>query len=210
MNINSESPLRLASEAPCTPADPVGADFAQSPMPPHVAETVRLIAQIHTQHRQNTSSAQRWVDAATALAGRPIFLALVCAGVAIWVVFNSVTSLTGAHPPDPAPFAWLELALTLTALVVAVLILATQRRADVLAGVRSQMTLELTILTEQKVAKIIELVEELRRDSPQVRDRVDSEARDMATKADPHAVLGAIDETNREMRATIDQEQHDP
>jgi uncharacterized membrane protein len=72
------------------------------------------------------------------------------------------------------------------------------------------MTLELTILTEQKVAKIIELVEELRRDSPQVRDRVDSEARDMATKADPHAVLGAIDETNREMRATIDQEQHDP
>ena len=72
------------------------------------------------------------------------------------------------------------------------------------------MTLELAILTEQKVAKLIELVEEFRRDSPEVRDRIDSEAHDMATRADPHAVLGAIKETDKEMRAAIDQEKASP
>jgi uncharacterized membrane protein len=93
---------------------------------------------------------------------------------------------------------------------MAALILVTQRRADVLASVRSQMTLELTILTEQKVAKIIELVEELRRDSPAVHDRIDTEAHDMATKADPQAVHGAIDEINRESQVAVDQQRHNP
>ena len=94
----------------------------------------------------------------------------------------------------------------MTALLMTILILVSQKSADRLAEVRGQMTLELTLLTEQKVAKIIELVEELRRDSPEVRDRIDTEAREMATHADPHAVLSAIKEIDREMRAAIDEE----
>jgi uncharacterized membrane protein len=57
------------------------------------------------------------------------------------------------------------------------------------------MTLEATLLTEQKTRKIIELLEELRRDSPGVRDREDVEADQMAAKADPHDVLAVIEET---------------
>ena len=173
-------------------------------MPAHVAETVRLIALLHAKHHQNTSAAQRYIQRATALVGRPLYLGLMCCAVAAWIALNSAMPLFGARAFDSPPFAWLELVLTLTALVVAVLILATQRRADELADVRGQMTLELAILTEQKVAKLIELVEEFRRDSPEVRDRIDPEAHDMATKADPHAVLGAIKETDKEMRAAID------
>lgn len=73
-----------------------------------------------------------------------------------------------------------------------ILILATQRREDQLAGHREQLTLELGILSEQKAAKIIELLEELRRDSPHLRDRVDHEALALSAPADPEAVLEAI------------------
>ena len=170
-------------------------------MPAHVEETARLIALIHAKHHQNTSSAQRYIERATALVGRPLHLGFMCCAVVAWIALNTVTPLIGLHSLDSPPFAWLELSLTLTALIVAVLILATQRRADELAYVREQMTLELAILTEQKVAKLIELVEEFRRDSPEVQDRIDSEAHDMATRADPHAILGAIKETDKEMRA---------
>ena len=52
----------------------------------------------------------------------------------------------------------------LLALYVTVLILTTQRRDDQLASYREQLTLELAILGEQKSAKIISLLEELRRD----------------------------------------------
>ena len=59
------------------------------------------------------------------------------------------------------------------------------------------MTLEATLLTEQKTRKIIELLEELRRDSPGVRDREDVEALQMAAKADPHEVLAVIEEVTQ-------------
>ena len=74
-------------------------------------------------------------------------------------------------------------------------ILTTQRREDQLAGYREQLTLELAILGEQKSAKIIALLEEMRRDSPTLRNRVDEEATAMSVAADPQAVLDAIKET---------------
>jgi uncharacterized membrane protein len=65
------------------------------------------------------------------------------------------------------------------------------------------MTLEAALMTEQKTRKIIDLLEELRRDSPHVPDRDDSEASQMAAKADPRAVLDAIEESaSRAVRPT--------
>ena len=167
---------------------------------------MRSIALLHAKHREDASSAQHKVDRVTSAAGRPLFLGLVCAAVVLWIAVNVALPLFKLHAIDPPPFAWLELVLTLTALVIAVLILITQGSADRLADVRGQMTLELALLTEQKAAKIIELVEELRRDSPEIHDRVDSEARDMATRADPHAVLGAIKKIDKEKVAPTDLE----
>jgi uncharacterized membrane protein len=77
-----------------------------------------------------------------------------------------------------------------------VLILATQRREDQLAQRRELLILELAILAEQKTAKVIQLLEESRRDNPLIRNRVDPEAEAMAQPADPKSVLDAITETH--------------
>jgi uncharacterized membrane protein len=69
-----------------------------------------------------------------------------------------------------------------------VLILATQRRDDMLAQRRERMMLELAILSEQKLAKIIQLLEESRRDNPLLDNRVDASAAAMETPADPHTL----------------------
>ena len=64
------------------------------------------------------------------------------------------------------------------------------------------LNLELGILNEQKTAKVIALLEELRRDSPHVHDRVDELADVMGRPADPQSVIDAIEETRAEaMRA---------
>jgi uncharacterized membrane protein len=97
----------------------------------------------------------------------------------------------------------MELFLTATALIIAVMILTSQSRADRFANLREQMTLEATLLTEQKTRKIIELLEELRRDSPGVRDRRDLEAEQMAAKTDPHEVMTAIEEDVHETVQTV-------
>jgi uncharacterized membrane protein len=55
--------------------------------------------------------------------------------------------------------------------------------------------LQLHLLSEQKIAKLITLVEELRSDLPNVGDRHDPGAEAMKQAVDPHAVLDALEET---------------
>jgi len=102
----------------------------------------------------------------------------------------------GYRPIDSPPFSWLADAVSLLSLYMVVLILATQRREDQLAQHRELLILELAILSEQKTAKVIQLLEEVRRDSPLLRSRVDQEAQAMAQPADPQSVLDVIKEAH--------------
>ena len=61
------------------------------------------------------------------------------------------------------------------------------------------MTLELALLNEQKTAKVIQLLEEFRRDIPIVDDRDDPEAKAMAEPAEPERVVEAIRKTRAEV-----------
>jgi uncharacterized membrane protein len=54
--------------------------------------------------------------------------------------------------------------------------------------------LKVTLLTEQKAAKLINLLEELRRDLPNVKDRHDPEANALQEAMNPDRVLAALDE----------------
>src|ERR1700722_11307844 len=163
-------------------------------LPAHVEEIVRAIERLHADHRRQATRLERAFERTTALLGRPAFLGVLTLLVLLWVGVNLALPRIGMAALDVPPFPWLEGALTLMALYMAALILTTQRRADQFASHREQMTLQLAILSEQKIAKIIALVEELRRDSPEIRDRIDSEAQAMATHTNPEAVSQAIKE----------------
>ena len=52
--------------------------------------------------------------------------------------------------------------------------------------------LQLNLLSEQKIAKLISLVEELRTDLPNVKNRADLEAEIMQQAIDPQAILEVI------------------
>ena len=164
-------------------------------LPAHIDDTIQAIAKLHSDHRQEAGTLQRLVERLTASIGRPQFIAALTTGIALWIGGNLVLLLYDLKPWDDPPFGWLQGALGLLALYVTVLILTTQRREDQLAGYREQLTLELAILSEQKSAKIIALLEEMRRDSPSLKNRIDVEAAEMAVAADPQAVLDAIKES---------------
>jgi uncharacterized membrane protein len=158
-------------------------------VPSHIAETIQSIALLHAEHHRKSSFSERVADRATAFVGRPVFLLMLVMATGMWIGVNLLVRAEGGAPLDPPPFVWLGLALSGSGLLVAILILVTQRRADRFAGLREQMTLEATLLTEQKTRKIIELIEELRRDSPQIIDRLDQEAQQMSSKSEPRTVL---------------------
>ena len=167
-------------------------------LPAHIEETIRSIARLHARHYQNATPLQRVVDRTTALLGSPRSIGVLTVIAAGWISLNLLAAALGYRPIDPPPFSGLAGAVSLVSLYLVVLILATQRREYQLAQLREQLTLELAILGEQKTAKVIQLLEESRRDNPLIRNRVDQVAEAMAQPADPQSVLDAIKETHAE------------
>ena len=113
----------------------------------------------------------------------------------LWIAGNVLTQYLHLPTVDAPPFNWLQGATSVLALYITVMILTTQRRENELSDLREQLNLELVITNEQKTAKVIQLLEELRLDMPQVRNRPDPEAIAMAQPADPEVMLAAIKET---------------
>ena len=165
-------------------------------LPDHTEETIRSIAQLRAEHHENATALERALDHVTALLSRPWFIGVITVIVIGWVGLNLGAVAFGVRPIDPPPFSWLGGAVSLVSLYMVVLILATQRREDQLAQRREMLILELALLSEQKTAKVIQLLEESRLDNPLIRDRVDPEAEAMAQPTDPKSVLDAIKETH--------------
>jgi uncharacterized membrane protein len=168
--------------------------------PDHVDKAVRSVTQLHSEHHGKATSPQRAVNIVAAVMGRPWFIALVSFTVVGWVAVNLIAARMGVEAIDPPPFAWLEVAATLFSLLLVVLLLVAQKHEDELNAHRDTLTLELAILSEHKIAKVIQLLEELRRDSPQVQDRDDPQAQQMSEPADTGSVLAAVNE--KEEQAT--------
>lgn len=170
---------------------PTGSTAGTADLSEHITQSVDELAEIHLTHYRNASWLQRTINRLTALVATPSALVALSLGMALWIGVTLAVKRQGIDEPS---FGWLELAATCAALLVAVLILVTQRHQDQLAERRGQLTLELAILADKKNAKIIALLEELRRDHPQVSDRLDPVSADMATPTDVPTVLAAIDE----------------
>ena len=83
--------------------------------------------------------------------------------------------------------------MSLCALLMTTVILTTENRQSAEADRRATLSLQMTSLTETKVAKLIELIERLRDDSPDIAQRVDPEAREMQSAADPKRVLEVME-----------------
>ena len=166
-------------------------DSPETDFPDHVDKAVRSVTQLHSIIKAGRP-AQRAVNRVAALMGRPWFIALVGFIVVAWVAANLLAAKLGVEAIDPPPFAWLEVAATLFSLILVVFLLVAQKHEDELNAHRDTLTLELAILSDHKIAKVIQLLEELRRDSPHVQDRDDPQAEQMAEPADTESVLAAV------------------
>ena len=161
-------------------------------LPSHIVDTIEAIGRLHDNHDRAATSTQRVVENITGFFSRPgtvVRITLLCA---LWMAANLGAVHFNFVPLDPPPFQWLQGFLALVAVVLTCMILTTQRRADTLASHRAQLTLELALLAEQKSAKTIALLEEMRRDNPLLANRVDEDALALSAPTDPNAVLDAI------------------
>ncbi len=173
-----------------------------APLPDPITKNIEAVTSLHTQEVRDIPAHQRLFEAIATFFGRSIFLYSLLVVLALWITGSFFTS---ALPFDLPPFNWAAQGLDAAALVISTGVLVRQTRQENFAEQRSQLMLQLNLLSEQKIAKIIALLEELRADLPGVIDRQDPEAEVMQEAADPIAVLAALQETlAQELSATDD------
>jgi uncharacterized membrane protein len=159
-------------------------------------ETVRSLADIHEQHQRSVGTIQKLADRVTGAIGRPVAVLSLLALSLCWVGGNTLVDHRGGRALDPYPFAGLELFAAVSAFLVTLLILTTQRHEQEINRRRDQLTLHVALLAEKKTAKVIDLLEEMRRDSPALPSRDDPQASELAKPADPQQSLERIEATS--------------
>lgn len=82
----------------------------------------------------------------------------------------------------------------LGALLTTTVVLIEQNRLLQFEEKRSHLELQVNLLTEQKTTKIIQLLEDLRRDLPSVRDRLDPETEVLQQPTNPQQVLATMEQ----------------
>jgi uncharacterized membrane protein len=170
---------------------------AASPEPqtaPSDAESLAVL-ELRARQQEQVGRHQRFVERVTHALGRPRTIYLILLLVAAWVAYNLLARAVGLPVLDPPPFSSMEACIGLAALLMTTMVLTTQNRQARHAEQRAHLDLQVNILAEQKIAKVIALVEELRRDLPNVQHRRDSVADSMTRALDPGAVISALEET---------------
>ncbi|MEH2405778.1 DUF1003 domain-containing protein [Nostoc sp.] len=160
-----------------------------APLPDAIAKNIEAISSLHSQEVRDIPAHQRIIEAIATFFGRSAFMYSLLVILALWI-FGSFVD--GFLPFNLPPFSWSGQGLDAAALVISTGVLVRQTRQENFAEQRAQLMLQLNLLSEQKIAKIIALLEELRYDLPDVINRHDSEAELMRQAADPIAVLEAL------------------
>ncbi|MEH2113053.1 DUF1003 domain-containing protein [Nostoc sp.] len=159
------------------------------PLPDPIAKNIEAIISLHAQEVRDIPVHQRILEAIATFFGRSIFMYSLLVILAIWIFSSFFDRFLPFNLPS---FSWSGQGLDAASLVISTGVLVRQTRQENFAEQRAQLMLQLNLLSEQKIAKIIALLEELRTDLPDVINRLDSEAKSMQEPADPIAVLEAL------------------
>ena len=162
-------------------------------LPESVSRNIDEVAGFYEAEERRISGPRDFIERTSSFAGRPVYLAFLVAFIAMWMIINMLAGRMGWVQFDEPPFFWLQGIVSLYALLISTAVLIRQERAAKLAEQRAHLDLQVNLLTETKVAKVIEMMEALRRDLPNVAHRHDPEVESMQTPASPHAVLSALE-----------------
>jgi uncharacterized membrane protein len=182
------NPPITATPAKLPPGTATSAESGQ------IGENIAAVHEFYTREELKRSASQRHAERIGGFVGRPAFLIVILLFVSLWAAVNLALPRWGRPMFDEPPFIWLQGILGLAALLTTAVVLIKQNRVSKLEEQRDHLDLKITLLIEQKTAKLIDLVEELRRDLPNVKDRHDSSAVVLQQALKPEAVLAALDE----------------
>jgi uncharacterized membrane protein len=160
-------------------------------VPKQVIKNVEAITNHQERYQQAVTVDRRVLEKIVSIFGQPQFLYFQIVFFSIWGVCSHLVDLH-LLALDLPRLDLREQGLDIASLLISTGVLVYESRQEKLNDERSHLMLQFNLITEQKIAKLISLVEELRIDLPNVKNRDDLEAELMKQATDPQVILEVI------------------
>ena len=123
------------------------------------ANNVRTIAELEAAARADASTGERIAEHIAAFCGSVLFIWIHIFWFGGWIFMN--TSPMFETHPDPFPFTFLTLVVSLEAIFLSSFILISQNQETRFADRRSHLDLQINLLTEQENTKMLRMLESI-------------------------------------------------
>jgi uncharacterized membrane protein len=157
-------------------------------------ENLEILSHFEDREEAQISGLQLAIERISGFLGSPAFFAVAAIFIVAWMAVNAWGKHQGWRHIDTPPFPWLQGLVSFVALLLTVAVLIRQNRMSQIAEHRAHLDLQINLLTEQKVTKILQIIDELSGDLTALRGRPDAQVSEMSKPADAHALMHAIKE----------------
>jgi uncharacterized membrane protein len=167
---------------------------ASAKLPSSAKENIEVLSQFKDREEAQISGLQLAIERVSRFFGSPAFFAFAVVFIAAWICANVWGMNHGWRHVDSPPFFFLQGLVSCTALLLTVAVLIRQDRMSQVAEHRAHLDLQVNLLTEQKVTKLLQILDAPRRDLATQHGGPDEEASELTKPADTHALMHAIKE----------------
>ena len=159
----------------------------------HNIQTVIRLEEEDERRKSHSDRIPEWIGS---FAGTVGFILLQLLAVTIWIVLNSRLAVATV-PFDPYPFSLLSGFLSLEGVLLMSFILIRQSSTNVRADRRGHLDLQINLLTEQEVTKVLQMLQSINRHLG-LEDTEDAETEKLSKDT-------AVASLGKELRASLNQ-----
>jgi uncharacterized membrane protein len=163
-----------------------------------LSRNIATMRQRREQEEASASGQERLAKAISRFSGSMLFVYLHAIGYGSWILAN-LGWVPGLEPWDPT-FVVLAMIASVEAIFLSTFILITQNRMAAAADRRAELDMQIGLLAEAEITKLVQLVSEIAQ-RMDVAAAHHPELEEMKKQVAPEAVLDAIAESEAEIAA---------
>jgi uncharacterized membrane protein len=160
-------------------------------------ENIETVARLEQQFLEHRNLKDRAGDAIAGFIGSMTFVIAQTIAIVAWIVINEGL-VPGLRAFDPYPYVLLTMIVSLEGVLIATFVLMKQNRMSRRADQRAHLNLQIDLLAEKEVTKILQLQQLLCRHFEIREALTDSEVRELAQQT---AVEDLADELEKKLPA---------
>jgi uncharacterized membrane protein len=137
-----------------------GAQTVSNDHAEHIAESVAEVVELEKRSRVEMTRSDRMADLITAFSGSMLFVGVHIIWFSVWIGVN--LPVFGLEF-DPFPFGFLTMIVSLEAIFLSTFVLISQNRQALHADRRAKTDLEVNVIAEREITKVMEMVADIHR-----------------------------------------------